>query len=119
MGIMSVKSLYVFSIIFFVSSCGFFEADVKDYMKCGYVAGQLQQDEAVDEITNAMQIYIQENRISINSLHLSAISQSVQDDLKLYALGPTGKLNKLLEVYNSSTCQSMHKQSKSAPNMYY
>ena len=115
---MKIKKLYLFSIIFLISSCGFIEPDIKDYMKCGYVAGQLQQDQAVDEITNAMQIYIQENRISINSLYLSAIPQSVQDDLGLYSLGRTGKLNKLLEVYNSSTCQSMHKQGKVTMNMY-
>lgn len=111
------KSIILTSLI--LSACGFIEPDFKDYMKCGYVANQLQQQEALSEIARKMESYAKENKIAADNMLLQQLSEEIQNDLELYRLNRNGKFQRLLEVYNSSTCQNMHSQGKVSIDMYY
>ena len=115
---MKNKNLYIVSSLLVLSSCGFMEPDLKDYIKCGYVANQLQQDKALNEIVESMKSYANQENISMTHREFQKLSEEVQGDLKINAMPRQGKLNALLKVYNSSTCQSFHKQGIATPDMY-
>ena len=101
-----------------LSACDFLESKEKTYFKCAYVSSHLGQDLANVEIAKGMEAYFQENKLMISSLEALRLSEEVQNDLGLYALNSMGKLKKLIDVYNSSSCQSLHSQGKISPDMY-
>lgn len=101
-----------------LSACDFLETKEKTYFKCAYVATHLGQDLASAEITKGMEAYFKENNSINSSLDALRLSEEVQNDLGLYALNSMGKFKKLIDVYNSSSCQSLHSQGKVSPDMY-
>lgn len=114
-----MKKYFFISLALILSGCdGNSDSEIKEYFKCGFVSTNLGISGAEKEIAESMAKYIHEHRISGSPEMVMKLSQEVQDDLALYSLNANGKLKKLLDVYNSSTCQSMHKQGKASPEMY-
>lgn len=113
-----IKKIFLTSILFSLVGCGFFEADLKDYLKCTYVARQLGLYKAESEISNKMRQYIIENKIQGDSESVMYLGQKVRDELGLYNYNAQGKFLKLLDIYNSSTCQDLHSQGEMTPEMY-
>lgn len=113
-----IKKTALIFILISLTSCGFFETELKDHFRCAYVAKQLGLYEAENEISIKMQQYIIENKIQKNTESIAYLGQEVRDELALYKYNTQGKILKLLDIYNSSTCQGLHSQGEMTPEMY-
>ncbi len=83
-------------------------AKIKDYLECSIAANQLSQYKAMGEMDRNIARTMVKSELS--SREISQIAQEVRDDMGLYKLNSRGKYNKLVDIYNSRTCQKMHTQ---------
>lgn len=110
-------------IVIFVLYCGYtginkffpgtFNSKLENYIMCHSAAEKIGEYKTMQELEYQTGKYIIEEKIRLESLELLRIKEKVENEtLKLHTMDPYTKYEKLIDVYNSSTCQKLHSQGK-------
>lgn len=92
---------------------GTFNSKLENYIMCHSAAEKIGEYKAMQELEYKTGKYIMEEKIVLEPLGLMRIKEQVENEvLKLYSLDKYARYEKLVDVYNSSTCQNLHSQGK-------
>lgn len=112
-----------FLIVIFVLYCGYtginkffpgtFNSKLENYVMCHSAAEKIGEYKAMLELEQEAGKHIAEENIRLDSLEILRIKEQVENEtLKLHTMDRYTKYEKLVDVYNSSTCQNLHSQGK-------
>lgn len=115
-----------------LSSCSSMDSDVKDFLRCGIAASQLEENRAASIISKKADDYFDKNKSKFEKhlaskgmqstpMYLSFLSNDIRnEEMELYNKNLQGQIFTLVKVYNSSTCLKLHEQDKiKMPFQYY
>ncbi|MBF1803496.1 hypothetical protein [Alloalcanivorax profundimaris] len=117
---MSKRAMVVTAFLAALWSCSSIDNELKSFMKCGLAASKLEKYVAQKVISDKLKKYIENEEVDGAARNAMRLGQEVRDDLALYEKSLQGQFYKLVKVYNSSECRSIHNQNKiSMPFSYY
>lgn len=108
-----MKKLFMLGVIAaLVSGCSNNEDDYLEIIKCNLSAQRLSQTQALYEITSYAQEFTRSTGFLPDAEEIKKIALEGREKLGLDKLDSQETHELMVEIYNSSTCKKMHKQSE-------